>query len=273
MKLKLVTIIAVCILTTVFPFSLMAQKGYVVVAHRGGANLGNENTLSCMAAGIAAGADMVETDIHLSKDGEMIVCHDPKIDRTTDGKGVIEEMTAEEIRSYHVIDSETGELTDEVLPTLSEIMDLVQGECSLLLEIKRKKDQYQGIEEKVVDIIRKYHAESWVTVQSFNDSVIERIHELAPDIKLQKLIINRLPFKLAFDGTVTKFNYEKYDYVEAVNTNIHFASKSMIRKAHAAGKKVGVWTVNERKQVEKKLNAEDPNDRIDIVITNSPDLF
>lgn len=273
MKISLSTVVAVCFLAIAHPVSLSAQKGYVVIAHRGGAALGNENTLSCMTAGIAAGADMVEIDVHMSADGELIVCHDAKIDRTTDGKGRIEEMTAGEIRSCHIVDAVTGEVSDEVVPLLDEVMDLVDGECSVLIEIKRKKMQYKGIEEKVVAAIRRCGAERWAVVQSFNDSVLRNVHEIAPDIRLQKLIFCRLPFRLAFDGTVTKFNYEKYDYVEAVNVNFRFASKSMIRKAHAAGKKVGVWTVRTPGQVERRLSSGDVDERIDCVVTDSPDLF
>ena len=77
----------------------------------------------------------------------------------------------------------------------------------------------------------------------------------------------RLPFGLAFDGRIVKFNYDKYDYVEAVNVHRSFATKAMARKAHAAGKKVGVWTVDKPRQVERI------RDRVDMIITNSPDLF
>lgn len=260
------------VLVSLQTFSLYAQdmpaeKTYINVAHRGGASIGNENTLSCIAAGIAAGADMVEIDIHLTKDGQMVVCHDPTIDRTTDGQGAIEEMTADEIRAFHIVDSRTGELTDETVPTLEEVLDLVSGECSLLVEVKRKKNQYPGIEEKLVEAIDAFGARRWVTVQSFNDRVIEKVHAIAPDIPVHKLIVCRLPFGLAFDGRIVKFNYDKYDYVESVNVHRSFATKAMVRKAHAAGKKVGVWTVDKPRQVERI------RDRVDMIITNSPDLF
>ena len=72
--------------------SISARQGNTpaVIAHRGGALLGTENSISCLANGIELGSDMVEIDVHLTADGELIVCHDPTIDRTTDGKGSIE---------------------------------------------------------------------------------------------------------------------------------------------------------------------------------------
>jgi len=230
---------------------------YIEVAHRGGANLGNENTLSCLTAGLSVGCDMVEIDVHLTKDGELVVCHDPSIDRTTDGTGKIEDLTLAEIRSFHIKDSKTGEVTEETIPTLKEVLDLVYCEGSILIEIKKKKNQYPGIEQKVVDAIRTRESERWTVVQSFNDSVLNEMHSIAPDIRLQKL-------------TVLPFGYNKCDFVEAVNILVNFASKGFIKKVHDSGKMVGVWTINEPSQVEKLLNSEDP---IDIVITNSPDKF
>jgi len=264
---------SIAALLLIFSVSALAQRSYTVVAHRGGANLGCENTLSCIAAGISAGADMVEVDVHLSADGEVVVSHDHKLDRMTDTTGLISEMTLEQIKSAHIVDPKTGEVTDETIPTLREVMDLVQRECSVLIEIKRKKKAYpnDGIEQKVVDIINEYDAGKWTIIQSFDDSVLENTHQIDSTLRLQKLIVLKCGV-LAIDNTLSKFKFENYDYCEAVNPDYRFATKAFIKKAHAAGKKVGVWTINERKQVDKLLpgNAEEP---VDMVITNSPDLF
>jgi len=246
---RLLVVAAVILLS----FTALAQRQYTVVAQRGGANLGNENTLSCITAGLASGADMVEVDVHMSKDGELIVCHDPTIDRTTDGYGKIEDMTAEEIRSFHVIDSVTGELTEETLPTLHEVMDLVYCEGAVMIEIKKKKDQYPGIEQKVVDLIRTFSAEKWAVVQCQNDSVLEEIHSIAPDIHLQKI-------------TLLPFGYSKCDFVDAVNVYSTFAIKGILKKIRASGKQVGIWPVDDPSKLAKFSD-------IDIVITDSPNLF
>lgn len=76
-----------------------------VTAHRGGAKLGNENTLSCIRQGMATGADMIEVDVHLTRDGEVVVCHDETIDRTTNGTGRIEDLSFAELRAARIVDA------------------------------------------------------------------------------------------------------------------------------------------------------------------------
>ena len=72
----------------------------MIIAHRGGALLGTENSLSCIEKGIATGADMVEVDLHLTADRQIVVCHDRKVNRTTNGKGKIEEMMETAVDAY-----------------------------------------------------------------------------------------------------------------------------------------------------------------------------
>lgn len=235
------------------------QKTYnsdmVVVAHRGGASLGIENSLSCIENGIATGADMIEIDVHMSLDGALVVCHDPTIDRTTTGKGAIREMTLEQLRSYPLKHQETGEVAqDERLPLLEEVLDAIRGRCGLLLEVKRGSDDwYPGIEKAIIDAIEAAGVKDQVVVQSFNDSVLRGFHSLDASIPLEKLVFLPLPV-----------DKEVFPYVQSVNIYYPCASRRFIARMHANGKKVKVWTVN-------KLSALPAS--ADGVITNDPALF
>lgn len=242
----------------------------LVIAHRGGALLGNENSISCLENGMRLGSDMVEIDVHMTSDGELVVCHDPTIDRTTDGKGAIAAMTLDSLRQFHILDSRTGMPTEEMIPTLGEVLALVATgrergfDCGLLLEVKRKKGQYEGIEGRILQCLRDYDALSWTIIQSFNDSVIENVHALDPDIPVEKLIVCRLPFGLALDGGIVRYDLKKkYAYVSGINTKM--VSKGMVKRCHEAGKTVRVWTVNDPKKA--------PKFKVDGIITNRPDLF
>lgn len=77
-----------------------------IIGHRGGASIGPENTLACFKKGIEAGADMIELDIHLTKDNVIVICHDETINRTTNGEGRIEDLTLDEIRKCKVEDAD-----------------------------------------------------------------------------------------------------------------------------------------------------------------------
>lgn len=257
----------------IFTLSFWESKGYTqerinkltLVAHRGGADLAPENTLTCIQKGMQAGADMIEIDIHLTKDNKLIVCHDQTIDRTTNGEGYIRELTLEEIQKFKVKDND-GNLIDEHLPTLKEVFQLINGKCKLLIEIKRTNNIYQGIEEKVLKEISQYNAKGWIVIQSFNDSVLKKIHELDPAVRLEKLIICKIPgLPLIFDGTLTTFNYSKYHYISSFNFLYRCLSKSIIKDIHNHGKEVKIWTT---KDVDST-----PDLPVDGIITDRPDLW
>ncbi|MBR1538402.1 MAG: hypothetical protein IJ636_02730, partial [Bacteroidales bacterium] len=223
-----------------------------------------ENTLSCIRQGIATGADMVEVDVHLTRDGEVVVCHDETIDRTTDAKGRIEDLDFEELRSARIVDAE-GKVMDECIPTLEEVLRLIDGQCGLLLEIKLSRpDQYPGLSRKCVEIVDACGMREKTVFQSFNDIVLEELHALDASLPLEKLIVCRLPFGLCFDGRLTRFSFEKYDYVEAVNAFYRLTSKRFVNDAHKAGKKVRVWTLDGPSRLIPY---------VDGIITNDPALF
>lgn len=241
------------------------MKNKKIIAHRGGADLGPENSLYCIDKGLGAGADMIEIDVHLSKDGEVMVCHDPKVDRTTNGKGLISKMTVEELRQLRLL-NEDGVPTNNKIPTLDEVMERVKGNGELLIEIKRDKSSLPGIEEKVIQVINSHDASSWTTVQSFNNSVLELIHELNPQIRLEKLFIFKfwgLPF--IFDGAISRLDFNKYNYIRSYNIMQWAANKSTVDYIHQQGKEIKLWTL---KAPNKKSNLP-----VDGIITDRPDLW
>lgn len=236
-----------------------------IVGHRGGADLAPENTLACINKGIASNADMIEIDIHLTKDGELVVCHDRTIDRTTNGSGKIADMTLAEIKKYHIINKE-GDITDEQIPTLNEVLESVNGKCNLLIEIKKSKNLYQGIESKLLAAIKEHNAYKWITVQSFDDSVLETIHSLDKSIRLEKLIVFKFQWiPLIFDGTFTQFNYQKYHYISSFNFYHKAVTPALIENIHTHHKEIKMWTLKGPNRT-KILP-------IDGIITDRPDLW
>ena len=245
-------------------FLALSMPAQTITAHRGGAFLGNENTLSCIEKGIAAGSDLVEIDVHKTKDGAIVVCHDEPLDRTTDTKGRIEEMTLEEIRRARILDKD-GHPTEEGVPTLEEVLRLIDGRCGLLLEIKLKRDdQYPGIVPDVLALVAASGMHDKTIIQSFNDAVIEEAHALDPAIRVEKLLVCRLPFGLCFDVRLHRFSFRNYGYAASINPCYRLTSRRFIRQAHAAGKEVRLWTVN--RPVRRLREA-------DGIITNDPTLW
>lgn len=266
--LALVGYTAISVVPNIFfkkNYSIDEIKKLIVVAHRGGAALGPENTLLTIEKGIAAGADMIEIDIHQTLDGKLVVCHDQSIDRTTNGKGKIRDLTLDEIRKYRILDS-NGNVTDQTIPTFEEVLDLIDGKVKLLVEIKRTNDIYKGIEQKMVDAIKAHNAESWIIAQSFNDSVLENLHKIAPQMRLEKLWVCKLAgLPLGIDGTLSDYSYEKYSYISSFNFFYRSVTKHMIDDIHRHGKEVKIWTVGSPE--------ETPYLPVDGIITNHPNLW
>ncbi len=106
-----------------------------LMAHRGNRALYPENTLASFQCAVRDGADILETDVHISADGEFICIHDATVDRTTDGSGTIADMTLKEIKSLHALDP-AGNPTDERIPTLAEVAAALPEKVALALELK-----------------------------------------------------------------------------------------------------------------------------------------
>ncbi len=252
--------------------NLFYRRGYTrhemdelaIIAHRGGAGLGRENTLSCIEHGIEAGADVIEIDVHLTADGEVVVCHDKSIDRTTTGMGNIADLPLAEVQKFHIVDH-AGNPTPEHIPTLAEVIEAVAGRCKLLIEVKHENGRYD-VERKMVEVVHRYDAQNWVSVQSFSDESLAEVNRIDPVLRLEKLLIFRVKgVPAVFDGGFTAFDYEKYNYVSSFNFYYRSVTRNIIERLHEHGKQVKIWTL---------AGPEDtPHLPVDGIITDRPDLW
>lgn len=242
------------------------MKGNIVItAHRGGAGYGPENSLSCIRRSLEAGVPSIEIDVQLTKDGHVVVCHDNKVDRTTNGRGKLSEMTLDELRALRLIDAE-GNALDEGVPLLSEVLEAIDGRAHLLLEIKRYRDTADKLQQAVADELRRHNALEWTTVQSFSDLTLSQMHALMPELRLEKLAFCKiLGLPLLFDGGLRRYNLERYAHVESINFYYGGISEKFVEELHRAGKRVRIWTVNKPEQR--------PNLSVDGIITDYPDLM
>ena len=212
-----------------------------VVAHRGGASLGPENTLLCIERAIEVGVDAVEVDVRLTADGHAVLMHDAGVERTTNGKGLVASMTLDEILALRIVDD--GVSIDERVPLLSEALSLVAGRCGVLIEVK--DDDARGVEAVVLSVVQECGAEGWVAVQSFSDSVLERFCYLGVSFPLEKLFIFKVPFlPYIYDGSFRKFSFEKYNYINSFNIHKWFACKRLVGRIRSTGKAVKIWTLD-----------------------------
>jgi glycerophosphoryl diester phosphodiesterase len=240
----------------------------LVAAHRGGALLWPENSLLAFRNAIALGADYIEFDVHLSKDGEVVVIHDATLDRTTTGRGPVRERTLAELRMLRVKDRPSA-VSEEVVPTLDEVAGVAaQGRRRMLLEIKtdERGQRYPGIEEKVIAILDRRAVASATVVMAFERETWRRVRELRPELATGALYSPRTLQSIG-STAAREIGEAAKAGVRFVGLHQALVDADTMAAAREAGILLAVWTVNEpaalRRFIEQKVG---------IVITDRPDL-
>lgn len=205
------------------------------IGHRGAMGHKPENTLESFQRALELGVDMIELDVRLCKTGEVVVLHDEKLDRTTNLKGVLREKTLEEVNPE--------------VPTLKEVINLVKTRINI--EIKEKEATRPTIE-----LIEK-NAESDFLISSFDLSVLKEAKKLNPSVKIS-LIIKKIPSNL--EEILSQNN------LYSIALSLKIAKQEIIDFLHQKGIKVFVWTVNNRKKIEKLKQM-----KVDGIISDFPE--
>ena len=218
----------------------------LVIAHRGLAIDHPENTLPAFIAGVEAGADILETDVHLSKDGQVVIAHDPTLDRVAGMGGRVSDFTAAELAS---IDLGGG----VGFPTLVDLLDTLP-QAKLNIDLKTP-----DVVAAFVDVVTQMNAQQRVLVASFDEAT--RIHATSqlPGVATSATRKHFLP-GLLWAALGAKDNLDKvFDGIDAVQTptsylGIPITTKRFISQLTGIGKQVHVWTINEEDKMRELLD-------------------
>lgn len=240
-----------------------------IVGHRGAAGLAPENTLAAFREGMKA-TSMIELDVHLSKDGHVIVAHDPTADRTTDGTGAWQDLTLEEIKKLDAGSWFNPSFAGERVPTLDEVLSMVDGHCTVIIELKWPEvGVYDGLAQKVVQLIHDKGASHWTVIQSFEISYLTQIVRSWPDVLCYQLIYGTLNFPPIWQDRRLHFGtFAPLKGIAGVVCYYKFTSPGLVDRLHARKLFVGAYTVNEPEDAARLQNLG-----IDILITDVPDLL
>jgi len=166
-----------------------------IIAHRGSKGTRPENTLPAFAAALADGADGIETDVHLSKDGQLVIIHDERVDRTTDGTGRVTDHTLAELKQLDAGCKFDSSYAGTRIPTLDEVVQLLIREHFtgiFNLELKTNKIHYEGIEDLVADYFNHHTVPFHLVYSSFYGKSIERLHLLQPEAEFDSLFKSKI---------------------------------------------------------------------------------
>lgn len=213
-----------------------------IFAHRGSSGTHPENTLAAFRAAAALPIDGVEIDVHLTKDGEVVVIHDEKINRTTNGKGYVKDMTLEELQQYDAGSWFSEEWGGERVPTLDEVLDIYEGTSHRLnIEIKSDIFPYDGLVEKVLTIANNRGMADRLLLSSFNH---EDVSHICRETEVKSAV-------LASQIYVDIYDYARVIGTKQVHVSLPGAFRKMTTDALIKGAIVYVYTVNKLEYAEQ----------------------
>ena len=244
------------------------DRKVLVTAHRCGAGLAPENSITGIQESSKYHPARVEIDVHQTKDSVIVVIHDYSVDRTTNGKGKIKDLTYDEILHLSLVSDKIKEKKDEKIPTLDQIIEALNGNSKLLIEIKRGSEYYPGIEKRVIEIIKKHNANELCIIQSFDLKILEKINSIDKNLELHKLYYMKLPYLPIWISNRIEFgSLKRLYFIKEISLLYWFANKDAINCIHNSNKKANAWTVDNQEKIKKLVYIG-----IDGVITNYPNI-
>jgi glycerophosphoryl diester phosphodiesterase len=229
-----------------------------IIAHRGFSSRAPENTMAAFLAAIEFGVDGLELDVHRSKDGELVVCHDERVDRTTNGKGNISDLTWEELRQLDAGGWFDSRFAGERLPLLSWVLPEVKR-AGILINIELKTDilSYPGIEEQVIQLLQQFDLVESCIISSFNHYSLMRVAQLCPELKTAVLYSAHLFQPWEYAGRIK---------AAALHPKQYSVSPELVAAADQNGIIVNPWTVNDPARIRAMIACG-----VNAVISDYPD--
>jgi len=233
-----------------------------ILGHRGAGGSAPENTLLAFRRGLEFGVDGFEFDVQLSRDGEVVVIHDERVNRTSDGTGWVKDFTLRELKRLDFGGWFAKCPVRQEIPTLREVLAWVQAsgqELELNVEIKSGLVDYPRIADKVVSLLYEYGMVAHSFVSSFDHQVLADLREQFPEVRTG-ILYDSLPVK--------PWLYAKYLQAAFLHPPWYFVRPELVQAARAAGIGVNTWTVNDSFAADKVRAAG-----VERIITDYPERF
>lgn len=239
------------------------------IGHRGAKGYEPENTLTSFRKAMELGVDAIELDVHKCKSGELVVIHDYKVNRTTNGKGLVRDKTLTELKQLNVGDGQK-------IPTLKEVLDLVDREVIINIELKGKntpKELSKLLEEYVVNKDWDYND---FLVSSENYESLKKFKECCNNVRIGVIIkaewweMPKYYYDCLFRGYSSKIKEgielaRKLD-AYSLNLGMTIANKRIINKLKEDNFKLFVWTADRKRDIKKMKRM-----KVDGIFSNYPD--
>jgi glycerophosphoryl diester phosphodiesterase len=244
------------------------------LAHRGVCREAPENTFAAFRLAEAHGADGIELDVRMCRSGELVVIHDARLNRTTNGRGYVRTKTLEQLRALDAGSYFDERFAHEPLPTLDEVLRWSHGRMRVNIEIKSMARAKAGIEAAVVVMLHRRRMAHHCLISSFNPLVLRRVRRLDHRIATALLIDRRLSplrflnFFTKRDARRSEPRLSRLSGVTGLNIHVALANEDLIQKCKRAGLRVMVWGETNREELERLARLD-----VDGIITDEPLLL
>jgi glycerophosphoryl diester phosphodiesterase len=233
------------------------------LGHRGASAYAPENTLASFNLAFDMGADGIELDASVTRDGVPVVIHDNRVDRTTDGHGAISEMTLAEVKRLDAGARFGDRFRGEKIPTLAEVLNGPGKRGIVNIELKSGKLSNVGLETAAIaQAIEQTDAVDRVIVSSFNHFALHRIHALDADLPLGFLYFNRVPISFPYAAA------RPLASPTALHPRFVIVTSGFMKWARGKGYKINTWTVDDPDEMRRLIALG-----IDSIMTNKPDVL
>ena len=231
-----------------------------VYAHRGYSGKYPENTMLAFRKAVEVGCDGIELDVQLTKDGQVVIIHDETLDRTTNAKGFVKDYTLAELQTVDAGAIKDGKWGFQGIPTFEEYCQwMTTVDITTNVEMKTSIIYYPHLEEKCIEIIRRYHLEDRILISSFNHMSLVKCKELAPEIPVGALVEREGLMYAGFYGKQFGFQYYHPDFC--------LLSDEAVKECKENGVGINVWTVDDLPGFEQLVEWD-----VDGIFTNYPQV-
>jgi glycerophosphoryl diester phosphodiesterase len=233
----------------------------MILAHRGASTQAPENTLAAFELALKQGAHGIELDVKLSADGEVVVIHDPSVERTTNGRGRVSQLTLAALRELDAGSFFSDEFKGEKIPTLAEVFESFGKQMIINVELTNYKTPRDGLADKACELVRRFGLQENVLFSSFLSSNLKRTRSLLPDTPRGLLALG------GWLGWWSRsFGFTFGDY-QALHPGLRDTTPQQVARVHRLKRRIHVWTVNSADDMRRLIGWG-----VDGLITDDPKL-
>ena len=234
----------------------------MVIAHRGASFYAPENTMASFELAAKQGAQAIELDVKLTRDGHIVAMHDRTVDRTTNGSGLVNSLTLAEIQRLDAGSWKDDRFRHIPVPTLREILTGLADRLLFNIELTNYASPTDKLPQATIRLIRELNLEKRILISSFNPAALMRTYRLAPGIPIGLLVHSGQPgiLRWLLAGII---RHQAWHPSDGLVTSEH-----IVKRVHQTGRSINVWTVNQRSRMQALLDWG-----VDGIMTDDPKVL